>query len=566
MSVIRNTALALGLTTVVAAGAGAYVYRNGWPWGDRPSSAYAQVIPDDATLALHVSTDPQRWGQLQPFGSPQIKRQLTAQAQTWEQQLLTHSGISLEKDVLPWVDGVTLAMLAATEVQSASGPEFLAVVGIKNPAKALGLMQKLGQNSEVKIKTLDHQGVKISELLPQGKTPSGSPANPLYAAMVKRQLVIAPTRRPIEMAIEASQGDPSFADLPGVSAALQDTLQLKTPLAHLYVPDYSQFVGQLMTASPDAAPLSPQMRKQLEQVGAIHLGLGVEGEGLHLKTVAAVDPSLRPANYQPSSNQAQARFPVNTIAFFNGSGLSQSWDKMATQSSTLPESALVLNLLRNSATQANLDLDREVVSWMTGEFAVGIVPVDQGVVGQVGIGTALVLDSGDRPTTEATLTKLDRLAAKNTLKLSQRQVGSTQITEWLAPTPQPEALVGHGWLDADSVFIALGQPLVETLAKPPQQSLLANPVYQTVMAKLPSKGMGYGFVNFEQAIATAQRSPFASLVANGQTIEVLSSIQGLGLASSWEQADRSTLEVYLALKTTQDLEAQAQRQTQLTPN
>ncbi|NJM57327.1 MAG: DUF3352 domain-containing protein [Synechococcales cyanobacterium RU_4_20] len=556
MSLIRKTALALGATTVVAGGALAYVHFKGVPFagGEAAGYASAQVIPDDATLALYVSAEPEAWAKLGQFGTAAMQKQLESGLQTLEKDAIAESGISFETDVLPVISGVTLAMLPATDVQSADAPEYLVVVGIKNPTKALSLLAKINGGDDMTVEIFEHKGVKISQMTPKEK---GS--NPMFSALLGQKLVISPLRRPVEMAIETTKGDPSLAELPGAAAAFKGDLGLENPVARVYAPSYGKLVSSLMAASPSAPPLSAETQTQLEQIKSLQAGLGIGENGLHFKTVVNLDPKLRPADYKPSANQLQTRFPANTIAYFNGQGIGQSWAQMTEQAAALPESAELFKLLRDGAKQVDLDLDKDIFAWMTGEFGFGVMPVaaDQSLVGQVGFGTALVMDSGDRPTTEATLKKLDQLAQQNYLKPKSRKVGQTEVIEWLAPGNPPEPMIGHGWIDSNSLFIAAGKPVVEAMTQAPQQPLSTNPIFQAVMAELSQKGMGYGFINFEAALATPQLNAALALSPDPQTADAVRTVQAIGVASNWDKADTSELEVYIALKKTAELEAKA---------
>jgi len=546
MSFLRKSAIALGATVAIAGGAGAYVYFNGLPGGGGGEGIYdsAEMIPDEAIAAVALANDGAAWKTLSNFGSATAQTQVDGALQGLKQSLLEETGLSLDDDILPLLDGVVVALLPPTSVESADAPEILTVISSNNPLRALQLLAQAKDGSEVQIETSEHQGVQLSELTsPEGKT--------LYSALLDQRLVISPARRPVEMAIETSQGDDSLADLPRAAQALQGR---NDAVARLYIPDYGDLLTNLMAMSPDAPPLSPQVLEQVDKIDSIVAGLTVEDNGLRFKATSELDPSLRPADYQPGQGDAVARFPANTVAFFNGQGIGQGWAKMTEQSEALPESAMVFDLMRSVSKQIDVDLDSEVFGWMTGEFAFGIVPVQEGLVGQVGMGAAFVMDSGDRPKTEALFSKLDKLAAGNQLKVDEKSVGKQAVTAWQAPIGNGEAIVGRGWLDEDSVFLATGDGLVANMSEAPAEALPSNPVFQSVMADLPQDGLGYGFVNVEQALALALSSPLSSQV-DPQLAEVLRMVEGVGMASSWEQAEQSEVEVFVSLKSKEELEA-----------
>ena len=549
MSFIRKSAIALGATAAIAGTAGAYVYFNGIPGGGGGEGLYgsAEIIPDDAMAAVALTNNAEAWQNLGNFGSEATQAQADGALQDFKRSLLDDTGLSLDDDILPLLDGVVVALLPPTSVESADAPEMLAVISTNNPLKALQLLTKAKDGGEVKIETSEHQGVTLSEITP----PQGGK---FYSAVLNQRLVIAPTRRPVEMAIETSKGDDSLADLPKAAEALKGG---DDSVLRLYIPDYGELLTNVIALSPDAPPLPPETLEQLGKIDSIVAGLSIEAEGLRLKATSELDPSLRPTDYKNSQGDAVNRFPANTVAFFNGQGISQSWDKMLEQSEAVPESAMVFDLMRNASQQIDVDLDKDVFSWMTGEFAFGIVPVQEGLVGQLGMGAVFVMDSGDRPTTEALFTKLDKLAAGNQLKVDEKNIGKQSVTAWGAPIPgSEETVIGRGWLDEDSIFLATGDSLVANMSEPPAENLPSNPVFQSIMAELPKNGMGYGFVNVEQVLALALNSPLRSQV-DPQVSEVLRMVEGVGMASSWEKAETSEVEVFVSLKSEEELEAAA---------
>lgn len=587
MSFTRKSTIALAAATAIAGTAGAYVYFNGLPGQGGGDGTYgsAKLVPDEAMAAVAILNNGPALEQLGSFGSSQTQAQADSALQDFKQQTLEDTGLSLDQDILPLLDGVLIALLPPTSIDAAGAPELLTVLSTNNPVKALGLLSKAQEGAEVEVTTSDYRGVSISELTrplsgsnvdpqaspeaspeanPQASSeanPESSPTNkPFFAAVVNQRLVIAASRRPVELAIEASQGEGSLADLPQAAQALKtsgDQSRDDQALARLYVPDYGALISQSTALSPDAAPISPEALAQLEKVNSIAAELSVEAEGLHLQATTLLDPSLRPAEATASPSKAVDRFPAETVAFFTGQGISQSWAKVTEQSASLPESAQVLELMRNASKQLDVDLDRDVFGWMTGELAFGLVPVTGGLVGQVGVGAAVVVDSGDRPATEALFTKLDKLAAGNQLKVDQKTVGKQAITAWGAPIPgSQESLLGRGWLDNDSLFVALGDNLVTQMAAVPQQALPSSPVFQSIMDKLPKDNLGYGFVNVEQALVLATRSPLASQL-DPQVLEVLRMVEGIGLATTWDKADTSKLELFVSLKSEDELEAAA---------
>ncbi|MEM8779485.1 MAG: DUF3352 domain-containing protein, partial [Cyanobacteria bacterium P01_G01_bin.49] len=147
----------VGVTALlVAGGMGVYYYFQGHlPFlsgdGLTPLEA-AEVVPESAFASSYISTRPQDWKQLSQYGTPEAKQVVEKNLELLETEAFSSPEISLEKDILPWLDGVTIAFLPdQTEVVSAEDLQILLVVGIKNKVKAAQFAQKLNKQQDIKL-------------------------------------------------------------------------------------------------------------------------------------------------------------------------------------------------------------------------------------------------------------------------------------------------------------------------------------------------------------------------------------------------------------------------------
>jgi len=118
-----------------------------------------------------------------------------------------------------------------------------------------------------------------------------------------------------------------------------------------------------------------------------------------------------------------ARFPGETIALI--SGISRHWSAFVEQTQTSPEFKGI-DQVRQQLKTINLDLDKDIFGWMDGEFAIAAIPSKQ-VLAAVGFGGALVFDTSDRKTAEATFDKIDHKS--NFITVGQNVQGKA-VTEW----------------------------------------------------------------------------------------------------------------------------------------
>ncbi|MEH1818076.1 MAG: DUF3352 domain-containing protein [Nostoc sp.] len=546
---------AVGAAVVVVGSIVAYTYFKGGPSGGSSDAlGSAKVVPSTALMATYITTDPEAWAKLQQFGTPEAQKLVAKGLEDFNKQMFSDSNVSYEKDIKPWAGGVMIAVLPPNPVKPAqlnvpSGApnvpanleqeaNILIIVGIKDKLSALNFANKLKSQKGVKLQESDYQGQKIVETTQNGK--------PTYSVVLNNsQLVLAPEKQAVEKAIDTFKGQSSFASKEGASSILKG-VDVKNSLAQIYVPDYAGMVQQLVAANPQAKQLPPQTLTQLKQIKSVVAGIGVDDAGVRVKAIANLDPQLNKFQYQSSPGNIVGQFPTNTFALISGNGISRSWETLVEQSKDYPEMKQALEQARGQLKLVNIDLDKDVFGWMNGEFALGAIPSNQGVLASVGFGGALVFDTSDRKTAEATLTKLDTLAKTQQINVANRNIGGKDVTEW--QIPRQGALLAHGWLDQDTVFVALGGPIADVVSDRKNPSLDTSDAFKAVTGSLQKPNGGYFYLDMDKTKTVPLINSFVS--SNADTVTILNSIRGLGFTANSPDKSTSQLEMLLALKPT----------------
>ncbi|MBN3886920.1 MAG: DUF3352 domain-containing protein [Nostoc sp. JL34] len=546
---------AVGAAVVVVAGSiAAYTYFKGSSAGSLDALGSAKVVPSTALMATYITTDSGAWAKLQQFGTPEAQKLVAKNLEDFNKQMFRDANVSYEKDIKPWAGGVMIAVLPANPVKPAqfnvpSGapniptnlqqePNILIVVGIKDKLSALNFANKLKSQKGVKLQESDYQGQKIIETTENGK--------PTYSVVLNNShLVLAPQKQAVEKAIDTFKGQSSFASKEGASSILKG-VDVKNSLAQIYVPDYAGMVQQLAAGSPQVKQLPPQTLAQLKQIKSVVAGVGVDDAGVRVKAIANLDPQLNKFQYQSSPGNIVGQFPADTFALVSGNGISRGWEVLVEQSKDYPEMKQALEQARGQLKFANLDLDKDIFGWMNGEFAFGAIPSNQGVLASVGFGGALLFDTSDRKTAEATLTKLDTLAKTQQINVANRNIGGKDVTEW--QIPRQGALLAHGWLDQDTVFVALGGPIADAVSDGKNQSLDTSDAFKAVTGSLQKPNGGYFYLDMDKTKTVPLINSFIS--SNADTITILSSIRGIGFTATSPDKSTSELEMLLALKPT----------------
>jgi Protein of unknown function (DUF3352) len=554
---------AIGAAAVAVGSIAAYMYFLKGPSGDSSGAiGSARVVPDDALIATYITTDAQAWSKLEQFGTPEAQKVISNSLEAFNKQTLTDGNFSYEKDIKPWIGGVMVAVLPSSPVkptqaippqtnpqttppitipQGSQEPNVLMVVGIKDKVSALNLANRLKSQKDVKTQEIDYKGEKITETKGQGK--------PTYSAIVNNNnyLVFSQDKRTIEQAIDTVKGEPSFASKQGASEILSKGVDVQNAVAQIYVPDYAGMFEQLIKSNPQATQIPPQTLDQLKQVKSMTAGVGIDNDGVRMKAIANLDPQLsKKYKYEPSSAKIISQFPADTLALVSGQGISRWWQAVADQSKDYPELSQALQQARAQLQGVSIDLDKDIFGWMDGEFGMAAIPSNQGVLASLGFGGAFIFNTSDRKTAEATFTKIDNLMKTQNVNVQARKVGDKNITEW--QIPNQGGILAHGWLDQNTVFVALGGPIADVIANKGATTLDNSNSFKTITGSLQKPNGGYVYIDMEKTMSIVNKFASAAQPIPSDTTAILNSIRGIGVTATSNNDSTTQMEMLLSLK------------------
>lgn len=537
----------IGTVIILAGGISAYMYLKGGGSSPNPLGS-AKLVPVNALMATYIDTKPESWDKLTKFGTPEARKIIGKGLEDFNQQILNDNSISYAADIKPWVGGVMIAVLppdnkktSPVNLRTSEEPNILLVVDIKDKIAALNFANKLKQQKNVKTQESDYKGEKIIETKAQGE--------PTYTTVLNNNhLLFTSNKQAVEKAIDTFKGEASFATKAGANEILSKGVDVKNSLAQVYIPDYGNMVEKIAALNPESPKLPPQTLAQIKQVKSLVAGVGVDDMGLRFKAVLNLDPELNKFQYESTPAKIVGQFPSETFALSSGQGINKSWQTFVAQSKDYPELNQGLQQARTQLKTWELDLDQDIFSWMTGEFGIGAIQSNQGLLKNLGFGGALVLDTSDRKTAEATFTKLDNLAKQQSLNVANRNIGGKNVTEW--QIPQQGALISHGWLDNDTVFLAIGGPIAETLANRKGQALDQSETFKSVTGSLQTPNAGYFYLDMEKTTTIIERLAAQSQPLPPDAIAILNSIRGLGVTVNSPDKSMTQMEMLFALKPT----------------
>lgn len=542
--------LALGAAGLVLVG-GVATY---W-WMQRQNTGVADLplgsnlIPQNALMAVSVSTESNQWTTLRQFGTPQSQKLFDQTLAEWRDRLLTANGYNYQKDIQPWVGReVTFAFLpTSTTPTAAPSPSptpnaapptgqqsVVLVLPIANPAQAQRLLTQAKPPTAGQWSDRSYKGVQIRE--------SKEAAQQTYSAAVLdgRFLIVGTDPQATEQAIDTAQGAASLLNTPGYTNAFSK-LNTSQPFAQVYV--------NIPTAAAVAArnanqPVAPEQLSQQYQGFAANLSL--QPEGVNVQSVAWLQPnSQRKFAVDNSAKNMTGRLPATTLMMASGGNFKQFWQQYIQGAGTQNSASLINPEILRAGLQSTtgLDLDKDLLEWMGGEFAIALISSPQKTPADLPVGLMVMAQATNRRAAEATFKKLDEvIASKYSFKVSETQVANRPAVTWSLPLGGP--LVTHGWMDGNIAFLTLGAPVATQALPQPQTPLASSALFQATMPTALEPNNGHFFVDVDRTLSSN-----LSLLQLAPTNKAwLSAIQGIGVTAVVSDERSTRFDVFAKLR------------------
>jgi hypothetical protein len=558
-----------GAAIVVAGGIGAYLVTKSGSGviSSGAQVASAEVVPSNAFMAISISTDEQTWSQLDQFQTPETKQLFDESLAEFKAEFSEESGFDFDTDIKPWAGEVMIALLPPNEPQAQlpanpsnqvryapvidgqlaqvepevaePEPNVLVVVQVKDQESAASFANKVKEKSGEPTKQA-YQDYEISTY------PDSGDGTPTSTVLLGDYFVISPQANVIEQSIDTFKSGNSFAGMINAGG-----LEIENPVVQVFIPNFADSIEKIIALNPDATDIPTQSLEQLRQVESIVMGVGIESEGIRLKAITKLDANALESKYETSPGTVINQFPAETFALITGSNIKARWEQFVKEAAKTPEIQEGLDQVR-SELQANaqLDLDKDIFGWMDGEFAIGAIQNEEGILQPVGAGFAIIFKTTDRTTAEATLTKIEQLAQTGggVLVNTRETDNGLTITEWTSPAV-PGSAFGYGWYEQDALFLAIG-PLIDVISSKPANPLSDDANYKTIISSLEQENIGYFYLDMEQAwtlmLAKLPPSQVSEIPPEAQA--VLSTIRGIGVTAAMPDKTTSKFDFLLSLK------------------
>lgn len=507
----------------------------------------ASAIPQDALMVVSVSTDPGKWQQLREFGTPRSQAAFDQNLAQLRDRFLRSRGLEFERDIQPWIGKeVTMAFLSPQAGVSVPPPGQAAispnpqptvmVLPIADALKAKEVLEQSPATKGGKWTERDYKGVKIRENQ-DSATQSAS-----IAVLDTTQVLVANNPSAIERAIDTVKGGTSLAQTPGFGDALTQ-IQSEDAIARLYV---NIPAAANTSAVNSSRPVPPQTLAQLQQNQGLAATATLANEGIQFKSVSWLKPdSQRKFDISNNAKMMPTRLPGDTLMMASGGNLQRFWQDYTQGVSANPIQFVNPEALRQGLrTTVGLDLEKDLLNWMQGEYSLSLVPAPQGAPANLPASLVFMVQTNDRRAAEETLKKLDGVMAnKYAFKVEESKVEGQSVVNWSLPAANVN--ITRGWLDGDVAFLSLGAPVAGSFLPKPPTTLAENELFRkSTQSQLGAKN-GHFFVDMDRVLKL-QNFPLLQIPAANRAM--LEGIRSIGVTAAITSDRTSRYDVFVALQ------------------
>ncbi len=544
-----------------------------------------QVLPADTPFVGLINTKTEKWQTLTRF---ELFKQVFA---IGEKGLPTQMGLNYETDIKPWLgEQVALVFMPQKATKSVKlDDNFLVVAAVKDKDQLQVSIDKLKAHKPQEIVERQYKGVKILEWKPSQPTTPNSPkiAPPVSTSLfsplkssklptsfvaaipgfptlpipkpdsIKRKglaialfsgyVVTASNAIPIEQLIDTPPARANLAQNPNFKQTTQHP-QYSKALFTLYE-DPNKFLALFKSLAQDPSvpfpiPLDAFNPAQVEQYSSINGLIWDQEEGLRLQLNAyRRQPNL--ANIAtPNTAQLLPRIPAPAYSTTTGRNIYGQWQMLVTVLSSNPQFKDGLAKFRKAITSiTGLDIDKDILGWMDGEYALFSYPTKQGLLSsQLKLGLGFLVQTRSRTTAESSLNKLDKSIKSifsGALSVSTHKINGISVNTWEIGQ---QSVFAYSWVDDNTLLISTGLGAMNELLPRPQRQLPKDYNFATATSSLPSPNQGSFYINMGSSLSWIYS--LAPTVFNAPDFQIFKQVIGSARSFSTTTTTTSKQEQY----------------------
>ena len=218
----------------------------------------------------------------------------------------------------------------------------------------------------------------------------------------------------------------------------------------------------------------------------------------------------------PKDTQTRDRIlsylPSNLYGAITSRNLNRQWQWFVEESKMQPSYKIFVEGLRMltpliAGSGLDLDIEKDIISWMDGEYAVVVFPSEHSPFKEIGVDLTIgaLIRTSNPEAANATLAKLAKFFTgftemdENILQLKKRQVGTTLLTSFEVPdnrvAGKTQSIFAYGWRDRQTLMLTLGANTASAFIPIPKPALAESEMFRDAIADMPQPNFGYFYLN-----------------------------------------------------------------------
>lgn len=477
------------LLTLLAIGGGYYYGKKLFLGSELSLQSSNKILPESTLGNTFISTNEEKWSKLAEFSTPETKKIIE---QNWQELVNDNLGqknqnIDYQKDILPWLDGISLAILPSSE--AGINYNSVAILGVKNKLKANSFFEKFKKNNPEKPIETKYQNITVYQI--------NNDSNQIFLTFFNNYLVMSDKESVIHQIIDTYKGGVSLAD------SSSHNITANNGIFQVYLPDYSNLFFNIIKDSLPEVETEKSALKQLEKIDSITMNLSVENHGLKLRSVVNLsEPIASAQKFKPVTTNLVGKIPDNTICMMTGGGINLFWQQINQEKQNIPELDSLINQAKMATRQGlNLDLDKDIFSWLDGEFVLALLPSNSTNFNEI-LNGLLILESSTKTQGETTFRSLENTAKLLPfIQINQNNIGGIDVTQWSNTT---QTLLSYGWLNNNHFLMTFIGNFEDIKNIEKSNSLLENDTFKLTTESLEKTNNGYFYCNVKKTLNLAQ--------------------------------------------------------------
>ncbi len=448
--------------------------------------------------------------------------------------------------------------LKQTRQQTPLERNHLGVSILSWPAEQISINQ--GKNEIAPLAALKQAFSPVSKFLAQAQPTPEPPPPPfirpaIAIALLPDFIAIASNPAPLQQLI-SSQNQSSLSENPEFLRILEHPEFMRSlTVGYGDLNQIEQLAIAPVVAKQSIHPLLPlpslgEIVLQLKPLAAnythLHALVWVQEEGIRVQTLASYKNPPAETAIAPFSPDSEIleRIPAASYLSIVGENFAQQWQNLVNAAPNQPFAKQIVDHVRQlSSRYLNLDIDREIIPWMDGEYALFLYPTNQGYFNllnpQFKIGLGFIVETSDRIAADQAFSKLDQhitAQSEEFLTITSREIDSQSVTSWEIPQDgRRKSLFARSWLTEDTLILTSGSGALQEIYPYPYLRLNNAQTFQNAIAPFPQPNHGYSFVNMGSFLALIYGllPPEIANAPDYQTVnQVLRTIRSFSLSNS----------------------------------